>query len=112
MEVSITGIPALLILCTLIVLPLKLAASWFEASRCSFWFCLLAAVAAPIAAYIAFSLTGGGFIGFIAALILTGITLGAILGTSVGAAIKLAFVAVILIAAFSKAFSALVISVI
>lgn len=102
MEVPALTLHLLAIISTTIVLPLKIAASWFDASRTNFFLCFIAAILGPWLALFVFDAVGGGFLGFASALIMFGITLGAILGTSTWNAIKLAFVALILSAAAIK----------
>jgi len=102
MDVPVLTLHLIAVIGATIVLPLKIAASWFDASRTNFFLCLIAAILGPWLALFVYSAVDGGFLGFVAAIIMFGITLGAILGTSTWNALKLAIVALILSAAAIK----------
>ncbi|WP_415884017.1 hypothetical protein ACMXYX_11030 [Neptuniibacter sp. QD72_48] len=102
MEVPALTLHFLAVISATIVLPLKIAASWFDASRTNFFLCLIAALLGPALALFVYDAVDGGFIGFFAALVTLGITLGVLLGTGPWNALKLACVALILSAAAIK----------
>jgi len=102
MEVTITGLPALALISALTVLPMKIAATWFEASRTNILYCFIASIVGPALALVCFSAVGGGVTGFLAALVAMTASLGVILGTGMWSAIKLGIVALILTKAIAN----------
>ncbi|WP_415891943.1 hypothetical protein ACMXYN_11510 [Neptuniibacter sp. PT8_73] len=107
MEVPVISLHFIAVISIVLVLPLKIAASWFDASRTNFFLCLIAAILGPTLAIFVFDAVGGGFTGFVSALATLGITLGALLGTGPWNALKLACVALILSAAAMNFYNAI-----
>ncbi|WP_348944509.1 hypothetical protein ABHF33_13910 [Chitinibacter sp. FCG-7] len=75
-------IPTLVIFSAVMVMPIKWAAAYVDAGRTDFAASLLAVVLSVIASVISFKLLGGGFIGFLVALVVMNIVQAIILKIS------------------------------
>jgi hypothetical protein len=105
---SITGI---LILISITVLPVMFAAKFIGAGNSGFFPALVATIVASVLSFFGLGLAGGGLLGFIVAIIITGLTFMFILKASFGQSIGITFVAFVLqIATFFASVSAGLIS--